>query len=380
MSRIGCFSEFLYGVSDKHPNMRTMTHLQIQRIAEYLAFFVLLVLVTPLFGQQYKKDYSGLDCKRHARKSTKYCILHTTEGNDRSSLAAVKRQGTCNYLVTTDGVIHQIISSNKVAKHAGVTMWCGHSNLSNSSIGIEVVGYHNKKPNKKQLKAIAALIKKIKSEYGLRDDKFITHSMAAYAPPNQYWDYKERGRKRCGMLFATPAIRVQLGLKNTFCSDPDVVAGRIHNDADPYLANILYCGKKQVCVINRPAKGILQVKGSDDETFEGFRTIGKVGARKIAGSEYDAPTTIYFLTNGKIRTGAELKKCKELNNLDPKTKVLVGYVYGGKIGPDRTAYSIVHGNWDDVSTFYRFHDGSVRNGDEIKEKDLVTGTIVLFRQ
>ncbi len=342
----------------------------------FLACITFSTLVS--YGQTFKDDYSPWNKKRPVRSTTKLIVLHTTEGADAGSLNIVKKQGTCNYLVTTNGVVHRIISHNRMSKHAGRSMWCGESNISNYSIGIEVVGYHNKQPSAKQVVALKSLIAQLQKMYHLSDKSVVTHSMVAYDKPNEWYPTNHRGRKRCGMLFATSSLRQKLGLSNVFTVDPDVKAKRL-TQADPYLKKILYGGSAQVIKEEKPVPHVTESQKENEEEFEGFQKVGVKGVYSIAGEEYDSPTTIYFLCDGRIRTGAELTE-KELNNLPKGTEVLVGYVYGGKVFEGRTAYSIVGKEWNFPSTFYRFPDKSIHTGDDVDGNKLPIGTIVLFRK
>lgn len=81
-------------------------------------------------------DFSKWNKSRPNRPSTRMIILHTTEGKDISSLNTVKRFGSCNYLVHTNGRVKQIIAKEKMAHHAGRSMWNGLTGLSRYSIGI----------------------------------------------------------------------------------------------------------------------------------------------------------------------------------------------------------------------------------------------------
>ena len=329
------------------------------------------------YSQKYMSDLSKFDKKRPYRSKTLYIVLHTTEAGDESSLASVKRGGTCNYLVTTDGIVHIIISPGKMAKHAGRSMWNGNSNLSESTIGIEISGWHNKKPTKKQEAALKKLIAMLKKKYKLDDTKVVTHSMVAYGNPNKWFSFKHRGRKRCGMLFATSSIRKQLGLKNTFKIDPDCKARRL-KVADVYLSKILFgvfTSKEE------PSKIIKQTDG--DDAIEEFQEItSKESIQDIAGNEYKLATTIYFFESGTIRTGKELVKEKFTFKDFPKgTKVLVGYIYCGKISANRSAYKAVgKKNWNLPSTFYILPDGNIKTGDDIDDGSLPEGTIVVRRK
>jgi hypothetical protein len=212
-------------------------------------------------------------------------------------------------------------------------------------------------------------------KYKLSDEKVLTHSMVAYGAPNKWHNFKHRGRKRCGMQFATSEVRQKLGLSNVFTKDPDVVAKRLKN-ADPYLAKVIYGG---TYVPSKEEIAKVEEKTEDDEKFEGFQEVSAKGVYVIAGEEYDDATTIYFLPDGRIRTGKEIPQ-QELKTLPKGTKVLVGYVYGGKISLDRTAYSVVGKRWNSTSTFYRFPDGTIKNGDNVEEDKFCEGIIILFRQ
>lgn len=338
---------------------------------------LLLISFAGLHAQVYINKLSKWNSKRPVRAKTNIIVLHTTEGNNTSSLNAVVRQGTCNFLVTTTGTVYNVISTNKIAKHAGRSMWNRKTNLSNTSIGIEVVGYHNRKPTVKQISSLKKLIFFLKKSYRLTDKQVLTHSMVAYDVPNEWHSKNHRGRKRCGMLFATSSIRKQLGLGNTFSSDPDVKAKRLTN-ADPYLFQVLY-GKQEVVEKYEPSIEPKEEKKEDvDDDFEGFRTVSSKGVYSIAGEDYNSKSTIYFFSDGRILTGKQLTK-SELNSLPIGTKVLVGYVYGGKVDKDRTAYSIVGKDYNLASTFYRFPDGKVLTGDDVDGNKIPKGTIVIFR-
>lgn len=339
-----------------------------------LFIFILIGFVISAKGQTYKDWLSPLNAKRPYRSSTRYIVLHTTEGADRPSLNTLHRHGTCNYMVATDGTIYTIISDGKVSKHAGRSMWYGSQNLSNLSIGIEIVGYHNKKITKKQTAAIKLLVASLKKKYHLKDEAVVTHSMVAYGSPNQWFAKKHRGRKRCGMLFASASFRTSIGLKGSFSVDPDVKAGRLIN-ADPYLAKVLYGGPTPTV---SSKKQYTDPKNNSEDDFEGFRQIGAKGVYPIAGEEYNAKTTIYFFPDTTIRTGKEIKE-SEFASLPKGTKVLVGYVHGGKVTKSRTAYDVVGKDYNLPSTFYLFPNGKIVTGDGISERTIPVGTILLFR-
>ena len=179
--------------------------------------------------------------ERKVRASTTLIVLHTTEAPARSSLNKVSDRGECHYCVTEDGSVYRIVDRDREAFHAGRSMWEGKKDVDKFSIGIECVGYHDKVMPAAQVRAIKTLVKELQSMYGLADHRVVCHSHVAYGEANKWHKYRHRGRKRCGMLFAMPSVRRQLGLKTRPASDPDIRAGRL-KQADAYLQKVLYGG------------------------------------------------------------------------------------------------------------------------------------------
>jgi len=386
--------------------------------------------------------------KRARRSRTLLIIIHTTEAGDRSSLNSIYRSGTANYVVATGGVVYNTIEHGRIAKHAGRSMWNNVSNISNVSVGIEVVGYHNRDITSRQYASLRGLLSFLKSVYKLSDNKILTHSMVAYGTPNRFWRRSHRGRKRCGMQFAKPEVREKLGLRSKPNSDPDLSAKRLIN-ADPYLYSVLYGTRQESIVAEReiirpdsniisqersawliakekydanttrysfpngqimfgdqienqnawnsipngtrvelniaraniPARPADVLEDEGQETFEGFKVL-KQGdtAQSIAGDDYNKYTTIYFLLDGRVRTGAQISPSSFRILVKSSVRVLMGYQYGGSVTSRRLPRDIAGTGWNYPSTFYRFTDGTIRAGDDIDDNSLPRGTIVFFRR
>ncbi|MDP8213776.1 MAG: N-acetylmuramoyl-L-alanine amidase [Candidatus Euphemobacter frigidus] len=374
--------------------------------------------------------YSPRNRERPLRSRTDYIILHTTEGPARGSLRKVRRNGETHYFVNTDGHVYRIISKERVAFHTGRSMWGGKTNLDNRSLGIEVVGYHNKNITTAQYQALRELLRQLQSIYHIPDERVLSHSMIAYGVPNTWHKHSHRGRKRCGMLFARESVRKKLGLDKKPRYDPDVKAGRLVV-GDPYLAKVLYGrerevktgvgrftadnaniiaagrtawdiagdrynsagvlyrfpdGKElrgdQIIAWKKLTAGTIVVLGERqrENELEQIKVIGWDGksAREIAGDEYDNRATIYFLPDGRIRRGDELTK-SELAALPVKTRLLVGYIDGGYITARRSAFDICGSRWKLPDTFYRFSDSSIVSGSQITDKAIPEQTRIFFR-
>jgi hypothetical protein len=366
--------------------------------------------------------------KRPERPSTLYIVLHTTEAPFDGSLSNVRDNGEANYLAAPDGVVYRIIDRDRVAYHAGRSMWEGRINLDTCSVGIEVVGYHNRIPSAKQIAALRELVNYLKAKFGVPDHRVLTHSMVAYGAPNRWHRLPHRGRKRCGMMLAAKAIRRQLGLATDPPFDPDVKAGRLVV-GDPLLARVLYGPMQEqesdasaarvaedanivtptrspwdiardayndattlyelpdgrrmngaevrdwIAIL--PGTRVIVGQPAGESGSERLRELGKDGAtpQELAGESYNTATTVYFLPDGRTLCGNEVTEWP----LPDKTKVLVGYRYAGMVTPNRSAYAICGDTWRLAMTYYRFPDGAVRPGTDISQKTIPPRTRVFVR-
>jgi N-acetylmuramoyl-L-alanine amidase len=403
---------------------------------------ILLVLGAVAFGAGLIAHLSPKNARRPVRESTRFIILHTTEGGGQGSLRKLTRHGEANFMVDEDGAIYLLIDDTRVARHAGRSMWNRLADLDLYSVGIEVVGYHNKPPNRKQKESLRLLLSRLQSKYGIPDERVLTHSMVAYGVPNAWHEYRHRGRKRCGMLMGTEKIRKDLGLLAKPKSDPDV-DNRGLAVADPYLFQVLFgtdsrqvedavkvfkdkesniiSARRSAWFIARDRyddsdtlytlpngsvirgnqirtwnslpggtkvsfveEGVQVATGRESPQFEGFKQIGTHGntafsiARQMAASR----TTVYFLPepDGRIFTGQELAKNHQdlFNHLPRGTRILTGYFYGGHVNGEQTPFSIAGKKWNYPSTFYRLPNGQIVSGDEVEPTRIAPGTLVLF--
>ena len=188
------------------------------------------------FSNRYR---SPRNPERAIRQSTKLIVLHTTEAGARSSLNKLCERGEAHYCIDEKGVAYRIVDRNREAFHAGRSMWNGKEECDSYSIGIEVVGHHDKPVTLTQLDAIRELVGMLQKEYKIDDAHVVCHSHVAYGAPNKWQKRNHRGRKRCGMLCAMPSVRQRLNLTSKPAYDPDVRARRLVV-GDPYLERVLY--------------------------------------------------------------------------------------------------------------------------------------------
>ena len=288
-----------------------------------------VVLAPSVFAVNASTRYrSPRNPERRVRPSTELIVLHTTEAPARSSLNKLSDRGEAHFCVTEDGGVYAIVDRDRVAFHAGRSMWNGKEDVDNFSIGIECVGYHDKPMPMAQLLAIRDLVKDLKAMYRIPDERVVCHSHVAYGSPNKWQKRKHRGRKRCGMLFAMSSVRRVLELMRRPAFDADTRAGRLVV-GDDYLRTVLYGGTDTMVATygkakpasalkpatlpkpQAPSKTVAKVKAGAPKSIaqlkvQGYEQKGTVSkttsASKIAGSKWNAPDTYYTIRN-KVFSG-----------------------------------------------------------------------------
>lgn len=379
------------------------------------------------FGVEYRNAWSPENRNRPERSATLFIILHTTEAPFKSSLGKIRDRGEAHYLVDTGGVVYRIVERDRVAYHAGRSMWDGRSNIDTCSIGIEVVGTYSREPTQTQIESVKELLAYLQRQYSVPDDRVLTHSMVAYGAPNRWHRHSHRGRKRCGMVFAVKTVRRSLGLRSEPAFDPDVKAKRLVA-ADPLLARVLYSSKAEgeiaVSVSEQVGTNVVQAGRSvwdiargaydDPDTIYEFpdgtkrtgdtitdwgsipagtrvivaaeggdsrpeevRVVGASGSkpRDVAGEEYNLATTVYFLPDGRTRYGTEIGD----EALPEGTRVLVGYRYAGSVTSKRSAFDICGPLWRSPQTYYRMPGGKLQAGSTISEKAIPRNAMIFVR-
>ncbi len=361
------------------------------------------------------------NAERPLRRETRFIILHTTEGPAKGSGEKLKRNGEAHYMIDASGRIYSVVDIRRVAYHCGLSMWNGRTGLDDCSVGIEMVGYHNKDLTAAQIKSLKDLIAELRRKYpGVTDERILTHSMVAYGSPNQWHKRNHRGRKRCGMKMAGSSLRAKLGIRAKPAFDPDVKARRLAV-ADKELFAILY-SRTTSAAAEKTAEDKYTKK--DGDNVIGFRR----SAWDIARDAYNAPSTTYVFPDGTRKTGDKITDWKSI----PRgTKVLVGDAGDSPkiarasnsqsarssssptaqtakpstaqtakpsngstnkrtndetttakadnvIGPGRSAWDIAKNAYNAASTVYVFPDGTRKTGTEITDwKALRTGTQVI---
>ena len=313
----------------------------------WLAFVLLLVASTAFAIDASDRYRSPRNPERKIRQSTRLIVLHTTEAPARSSLNKLSDRGEAHYCVTEDGGVYRIVDRDREAFHAGRSMWRGVEDVDKFSVGIECVGYHNKPMPTAQLAAIRELVKELQAMYRLSDDKVVSHSQVAYGAPNKWQKRRHRGRKRCGMLFATATVRRILNLKARVAVDPDTRAGRLAI-GDDYLQKVLYGGLdpmarsygKGAVVAAAPAASS---GGSWLSRLFGGDSKKQAPARAAKPKSWAAKPKASAAKSGSAPKSIEQLKAR-------------GWVLKGCVSKSNSASKIAGSRWNAADTYYTIRD------------------------
>ena len=371
--------------------------------------------------------------KKVHRKNTKYIIVHTSELNLKTTLRVVSKGkhlrngrrtngGHAHYVIARNGRTYRLLDKKYVADHAGRSMWQGDTDISQMSIGIELVGYHYAPISEKQYRSTAMLIDILQEVYDLNDRSVLTHSQVAYGLPNRWFKKVHRGRKRCAKNF----IRTKAGLGSTWPFDPDVRSGRLMADAqlsevfygqhkiDQQLdeANIISKRNTAWAIAGEDYDSITTVyKFPDGRQYTGDLIADEVGWNRIpaktvvllnhesssklvkdngpiktisnentawshAGKYYNDETTIYFLPSGQIKPGSMID---DWDDLPAKTRLIIGYKGPYSLNKDRTAFRIAGFKYRDQKTIYYLPSKKLLKGNEIRDfSQLPSGTSIFL--
>ena len=371
--------------------------------------------------------------KKVRRKNTKYIVVHTSELGLKTTLRVVSQGkrfrsgrrtngGHTHYVIARNGSTYRILDKKYVADHAGLSMWNGEEDLSNISIGIELVGYHYAPISEEQYKSVGILIDILQGAYNLDDRAVLTHSQVAYGKPNRWFRKNHRGRKRCAKNF----VRAKAELGPTWTYDPDVNAGRLMADAQ--LADVFYSQAKfdsqadeANIISNSNTAWVIAGEDFDSATtvykfpngrlYTGDQIEKKIGWNRIpaetvvllnqessvellkddgpvktisdgttawslAGKSYNQKTTIYFLPSGRIKPGSMIS---DWDDLPAKTRLIIGYKGPYTLNKDQSAFRIAGSNFNDQKTLYYLPSKKLLRGHKIEDfSRLKSGTLVFL--
>ena len=101
-----------------------------------------------------------------------------------------------------------------------------------------------------------------------------------------------------------------------------------------------------------------------------------ITAWSLAGRSYNHRTTIYFLPSGSIKNGSMIS---DWDDLPVKTRLIIGYKGPFPVRRDRSAYRIAGADYKAAKTIYYLPSRQLLSGNEIRDfSNLQAGTLVFL--
>ena len=187
--------------------------------------------------------------------------------------------------------------------------------------------------------------------YRIPDERVVCHSHVAYGAPNRWHRCKHRGRKRCGMLFAMPTIRAQLGLARRPTVDTDVRAKRLVV-GDDYLRSVLYGNvdtMKGKYAAATPAQPTQESGGLFSWLKRNATTPEPPPPRAVVTAKPPPkpPTPVQTKPPPPPKPPASVSPPKSIDELKAR-----GYVLKGSVSAGMTASKIAGAKWNSADTYY----------------------------
>jgi hypothetical protein len=171
--------------------------------------------------------------------ATKYIILHSTNdetadaffvGTKNKKTGKIEKSTKIHYVVTRDGIIHEISQRDHAVNHAGYyahpstpAIWDGDVDLAESSVGIEVAASNGTDWEPKQYESVRKLIHWLGAIYDIPVNGVLAHKQVANTASGT------RGRKGDPYILNWGL----LGLPDNYqLIDTDVVIGRLRSNLE----------------------------------------------------------------------------------------------------------------------------------------------------
>lgn len=106
-------------------------------------------------------------------------ILHCNAFNAEQAVESFRQaEVSAHYLIGLDGKVRQLVDDDKRAWHAGKSFWQGREGINHNSIGIEIcnLSLGQSAYDKKQIRALIYLCRKLMKKYNIKPQNVLGHS------------------------------------------------------------------------------------------------------------------------------------------------------------------------------------------------------------
>jgi N-acetylmuramoyl-L-alanine amidase len=331
---------------------------------------------------QIDDSYALDDGKTRTRKRTDYIILHTTEGEFAGAARHIRKGKHANYLLDRDGTLYPIVQVDDVANHAGKSLWHGQKDISNVSVGIEIVGYHYAPLTDAQYRTLNPFVHRLMGKYKLADNRVLGHyQIAANKNP---WSHGKlmRGRRKDGMNINWARV----GIKHD-TRDVDFEAGDVLYDSA--FAKLIKGQSRAADLVasNRQSEAPAPVQIVKEAYGRENSNVIANGRTPwtIVGELYNYEDTFYVFPNGSIKRGDKIgddewgsipagtRVFSETDEMTVRRMAQPIITYN-----DGTLWSKVQSAYNDRNTCYILPDATFARGDRIRGGSVPYGTKIVL--
>lgn len=130
-----------------------------------------------------RRDFASPNYGSRNGRTPQMIVLHSTESPSLSvtmnTFQASSGKTSAHYVIDRDGTIYQLVPEELKANHAGVSSWSPlgiTGSCNTASIGIEIQRGENEGFTREQIASAMALVKDIKSRWGISKENVVGHS------------------------------------------------------------------------------------------------------------------------------------------------------------------------------------------------------------
>lgn len=166
---------------------------------------------------KYAENWAGTT--NFGLRKPNYVVLHHTaqESVEHTlrTFTLPRTQVSAHYVISEDGIIHQMLNDHYRAWHAGVGKWGNNTDINSSSIGIELDNKGSEPFSEAQIVSLLELLDVLKERYDIPTANFLGHSDIAPArkvDPNATFPWKRLAESGFGYWYDENVLEPEIAL------------------------------------------------------------------------------------------------------------------------------------------------------------------------
>ena len=177
-----------------------------KRVLLFLFGLIIVCFAWNVYSQNSAAKDAPLESEPRTAPVT-HLVVHSFEDTPEQMLDNLYKFGlSVHYWIDAKGQVHQLVSEDRVAWHAGPSFWAGLDGLNRASIGIELEhsDFGQTPFPKAQIEAFARLAKGIVERHHIRPENIVGHSDIApegKMDPGRAFPWQEMAEQGIGLWY-----------------------------------------------------------------------------------------------------------------------------------------------------------------------------------